>query len=288
MFRKLRQIFNSTVELQRMALEWSSLYWSWPGLKDKLPTGDGHPVLFLPGFLTNDSFTMPLRNCVEDKGYKVYGWDKGVNMGFNEETAAHLEKRLKEIFDENGGKKVTLVGHSLGGIYARELAREFPEMVRGVVTMGTPFGLMDDPATATSSGLARVYEFFNPGGIDLTAEDHIHARGLTPPPVPTTSLYSKDDGLVDWKYALNPATPLSENVEVFGSHMGMAFNPLTLAAVLDRLAQPEGSWKPFDAAPYKSLVFPANDMHGPLPENPAWKMDKDKSIFRRKPKPPAV
>jgi pimeloyl-ACP methyl ester carboxylesterase len=285
MFRKLKQIFNSTTELQRAAWEYTALQLSWPVLKSKLPHGDGHPVIIFPGFLTGDTFTAVLRNCIEEKGYKTYGWDNGLNFGFDEATAGHLKQRLKQVFDESGGRKVTLIGHSLGGIYARELAREFPNMVRGVVTMGTPFGMMDDPAAATSRRLSRLYDFFNPGGDKLKFED-IRERMLTPPAAPTTSLYSKEDGIVDWKGALNPDSSESENIEVRGSHLGMAFNPMTIAAVLDRLAQKEGDWKPFDPANYRSLVFPANDTEGPLPDNPKWRKDtKKKSMFGDKPKP---
>ncbi len=287
MFRKLTQIFNSTTELQRAAMEYATLQLTWGVLKDKLPDGDGHPVIFLPGFMTGDAFTVPLRKCIEDKGYTTYGWDHGVNMGLDDGTAEHLKKYLKEVFDENGGKKITLVGHSLGGVFARELAREYPEMVRGVITMGTPFGMMDDPAAATSEHLSLLYDFFNPGSKHLKFED-IGERFLTPPPVPTTSLYSKEDGIVDWKGALNPAGKEVENVEVHGSHLGMAFNPMTIAAILDRLAQPEGEWKPFDRSKYASFVFPANDTQGPLPDNPNWKADpkKSKPMFGgKKPKP---
>lgn len=285
MFRKLKQIFNSTTELHRAALEYTALQWSWGVLKDKLPDGDGHPVIFFPGFLTGDAYTSTMRNCIEDKGYKIYGWDNGVNMGLDDVTAEHLKKHLQDVFDENGGKKVTLIGHSLGGIYARELAREFPNMVRGVITMGTPFGMMDDPAAATSEQLSRLYDIFNPGSDKLKFED-IRERMLTPPLVPTTSLYSKEDGIVDWKGALNPAGKDVENIEVHGSHLGMAFNPMTIAAVLDRLAQGEGDWKPFDRAKYASFIFPANDTEGPLPDNPKWQKDAGKkSMFGDKPKP---
>jgi hypothetical protein len=285
MFRKLRKIFNSATEPQRAAFEYTTLQLSWPSLKHKMPEGDGHPVLFFPGFMTADNFTAPLRNCAEEKGYKTYGWDNGVNLGFDEATAQHLKKRLRQVFDENDGKKVTLVGHSLGGVYARELAREFPDMVRGVITLGTPFGMMDDPESATSKQLTRIYKFFNPQSVD-EGHDDIRERGLTPPPVPTTSLYSRDDGIVDWKGALNPAAPQTENVEVYGSHLGMTCNPMTVAAVLDRLAQKEGDWKPFDPTRYRTLVFPANDTEGPLPENPQWQDSKQsKSLFGGKPKP---
>ena len=286
MFRKLKQMFNSATEMHRAAMEFTALQLSWGLIKDKLPAGDGHPVIFYPGFMTGDAYTTTIRQCIKDKGYTVYGWDKGLNMGLDDTTAEHLRQHLKEVFDANGGQKITLIGHSLGGIYARELAREFPEMVRGVVTMGTPFGLMHDPAAATSEQLSRLYDLFNPGSDHLKADD-ARERMLTPPPVPTTSLYSKEDGIVDWKGALNPARKEAENIEVHGSHLGMAFNMMTIAAVIDRLAQDPADWKPFDRAKYASFIFPANDTEGPLPDNPHWTSDpaKSKPMFGKKPKP---
>lgn len=292
MLKRLREIFNSATELQRAALEFGALQASWPVIKQTLPKGDGHPVLFLPGFMTSDVFTAPLQSRVAERGFKVYGWENGFNMGFDEKTAEHLKKRLKEIYDENGGQKVTIVGHSLGGIFARELAREFPDMVRGVITMGTPFGKMDDPAEATSEHLNKLYEFFNPDSVHKDMED-IGARGLTPPAVPTTSLFSRDDGVVNWKHTLNPACPEAENIEVYGSHMGMTVNPLTIAAVVDRLAQKEGEWKPFDRKKYMMLLYPKGADEADIPANPGFKHDKKDSLFDKKqdkkpklPKPP--
>ena len=138
MLKRLKAAFNSATEMHRAGLEYAALATTWPLIKDSLPKGDGHPVIFFPGFLTSDIFTLPLQSRVEERGYKVYGWDNGFNLGFDEKTAQHLKKRLKDVFDANGGQKVTLVGHSLGGVYARELAREFPDMVRDVITLGTP------------------------------------------------------------------------------------------------------------------------------------------------------
>ena len=294
MLKRLRDAFNSATEMHRAAIEFGALQTTWPLIKQSLPKGDGHPVLFLPGFLTGDVFTAPLQNRVEERGYKVYGWDNGINTGFDEKTALHLKKRLKEIFDANNGQKVTLVGHSLGGIYARELAREFPEMVRAVITMGTPFGMLDDAAKATSEYLDNMYKFFNPSSVHTEVEN-IRDRGLTPPPVPTTSLFSRQDGVVDWKAALNPVCPETENIEVYGSHIGMTFNPLTIAAVIDRLAQKEGDWKPFDRSKYAMLLYPRGAAASDLPVNPGFKLDPktSPSLFDAKkdkkpkaPKPP--
>lgn len=239
-------------------------------------------MLVLPGFLSTDNgMTQFLRKCIEEKGYKVYGWDNGRNMGFDEDTAKALKKRLKEVYKKNGKKKVSLIGHSLGGVYARELAREFPEMVRGVVTMGSPFGMLDDADKGAYESVRKVYDYFNPGASPLD-EAGFEKRCLTPPPVPTTSIYSKKDGIVKWQASLNPAAPDTENVEVDGSHVGMACNPLSVTVILDRLAQPEGKWQPFDAKQYTHAAFPDAGKPCIVPANPGFKPGKGNSIFKGK------
>lgn len=284
MFKRLSDLFNSATELHRAALEAGTHHIGWHMVKDALPAGDGHPVLILPGFMTTDTFTAPLRQRIEEKGYKAFTWDNGMNTGFDETTAQHLKKRLKEVYEAGGKKKVSLVGHSLGGIYARELAREFPDMVRDVITLGTPFGKMDDPAEGSSAALARFYDAMNPNSVHK-GHDDIGARCLTPPPVPTSSLYSQGDGIINWKAAINPAVPQAENVEVYGSHLGMTANAITIAVVLDRLSQKEGDWKPFDKSKYPALFMPANAAPA-TPENPQWEQkDAKKQFFKKKPKP---
>ncbi|MEZ0259797.1 MAG: alpha/beta fold hydrolase [Alphaproteobacteria bacterium] len=286
--KKIKEVFDAACEPPRALVDFAKLKLVWPKIKDKLPDGDGHPVLFLPGFLSSDNgFTTTLRACVEEKGYKTYGWDNGRNMGFDEKTAKALKKRLKEVYKKNGKKKVTLIGHSLGGVYARELAREFPEMVRGVITLASPFGMLDDADKGARSPARKAYDMLNPGASPLD-DAGFEKRCLTPPPVPTTSIYTKGDGIVNWKAALNPVAPETENIEVDGSHIGMVFNPLALSAVLDRLSQPEGAWQPFDAKKYSHAVFPDTDPQGNVPANPDFKHDKKNSIFkgsRKKPKP---
>lgn len=280
MINRLMKLFNSASESLRSLGELGSLYaWTPWILRNTPPPADKRPVLVLPGFLTNDMLTAPLRDIIAQKGYDVHGWDGGVNLGFNPDTAAHLAARLQEVYKAAGNRKVALVGHSLGGVYARELARDYPEMVESVVTLGTPFG-MDDRNVPDM--LNRLYALLNPAGDPQELSDaDKQKRRLTPPPVPATSIYSKADGVVPWKACLNPKAPRCENIEVDSSHMGMIYHPLALAAVLDRLAQPAAAWKPFDGAAYSPLYGAANE--NDLPANPRWQAGAaSKPYFNRK------
>lgn len=248
MLRKLKDLFNSAMQPTQGALKTARHVWD--DVKAGVPAGDGHPVLFLPGLLGDDGIFLEMRRCAEEKGHKTHGWDKGTNYGFNAKTGQHLQKLLKKTFDANGGRKVTIVGHSLGGVFARELAREHPEMVRNVVTIGSPFNVTEGMNIGTARTLRKIHAFFNPDKAGAPATD-----GSEPLPMPATSLYSKADGIVNWRSSLNQAAPATENIQVEGGHAEMVFHPKTLVAVLDRLAQPEGAWKPFAPAAYEK-VFP--------------------------------
>jgi pimeloyl-ACP methyl ester carboxylesterase len=244
-------------EIFKGAAEYNRLQAAWPALAAAAPEGDGHPVLILPGFTASDGMTAPLRDALREKSYAVHAWEGGINTGLTAKKSLHLRQRLEKIFRESGGRKVTLIGHSLGGIYARELAREFPELVRGVITIGAPFGFGMRPG-AVPAVLQRLIETLS-GEVFSRRGGDLAARLLTPPPLPVTSIFSKADAIADWRACLNPEAPLAENVEVAASHLGSVWNAETFAVVLDRLAQPEGGWKPFHAA--------AADAP---PENPQW------------------
>jgi len=210
------------------------------------PRGDGHPVLVLPGFLASDASTRPLRGYLSRLGYEAHAWELGRNFGGLERMQRALRARLDEVF-EKSGRRVTVIGWSLGGIYARLLAVEAPERVRSVITLGTPFSR--DPR---ASNVSDLYEQMT--GEGPTAQE-VAARGLLPNEfdkirgdidVPTTSIFSRFDGIVDWRASLLPANARTENVEVIGaSHVGMGLNAAVLWAIADRLAQPDGSFKPF-------------------------------------------
>lgn len=278
MHKRLLQMFNASSEMTRLMADAATFASSWKQVKHTVPKGDGHPVLVLPGFLTDDNYTASLRGAIKEQGYDVHAWEGGMNTGFDERAARHLRAQLHKIYEESGGQKITLVGHSLGGIFARELAREFPEMVRAVVTLGTPAGMVGKPGSS-SPALERLYEMFNPKSEHENLD--LQVRGATPPPVPTTSIYSRNDGIVWWESCLNPAGKQAENIEVRSGHLGMVSNIAAVTALMDRLAQKEGQWKPFERAKYGEDKFPAVPANDDLPPNPGWdaKNTKSKPLF---------
>ncbi len=200
-------------------------------------------MLVLPGFGGGDQSTHFLRRYLSYHGYGRSKWALGNNLGYRTlgESEARLWQRV-ETLAATSGRKISLVGWSLGGVMARHMARDHPEWVRQVVTLCAPF--TGDP-TATS--IRRFYETVS--GEDL---DEPHSRAAwqanrAPPSVPTTSIYSTSDGVTAWQNCLEIETTTAENVEVAGSHLGMLHNVLALGVVADRLAQPETGWKPYAA-----------------------------------------
>ena len=219
----------------RAPLELGVTLATWPLLKTA-PSGDGHAVIVFPGLGAGDLTTVPLRNFLKAQGYETYGWDLGLNLGPRQGVLQKSIDRVQEIQQESG-RKVSLIGWSLGGIYAREFAKALPDQVRSVITLGTPFA--GDPK-ATNAW--RVYEFASGQKID----DHdMLAQLKIAPPVPTTSIFSRTDGVVAWPLSMQKESKRTENIEVNASHVGLGFNPLALYAVADRLSQEEGKWEKF-------------------------------------------
>ncbi len=219
----------------RAPLELGATLASWPLLKSS-PSGDGHAVIVFPGLGAGDLTTVPLRNFLAAQGYETYGWDLGLNLGPRKGVLEKSIERVQEIQQESGNK-VSLIGWSLGGIYAREFAKALPDQVRSVITLGTPFA--GDPK-ATNAW--RIYEFASGHKID---EHEMLAQLKIAPPMPTTSIFSRTDGVVAWPLSRQKESKRTENIEVNGSHVGLGFNPLALYAVADRLSQEEGKWQKF-------------------------------------------
>ena len=205
----------------------------------RAPKGDGHPVLALPGFLASDLSMAPLRRYLKELGYDTYAWNMGRNLGGVASRRGALRDLVRHIHDTTG-RKVSVVGWSLGGIYARDLALQLPDMVRSVITLGSPF-----TSDVRATNATRLYEALSGEGINDNPEIQQAIAGDLP--VPTTSIYSRSDGIVNWHTChLNPSET-AENIEVhLASHIGLGVNPAALWAVADRLAQAEGEFKQFD------------------------------------------
>jgi hypothetical protein len=216
----------------------------------RAPRGDGHPVLVLPGLLAEDASTATLRVYLRSLGYAVYGWRLGRNLGPTPAILGGMTARLEEL-QRAAGRPVSLVGWSLGGIFARELARARPALVREVITLGSPFALSDPDHSRANATYRRL------GVLHATAASLPRRERLSRPiPVPTTAIYSRLDGVVPWQACLNTPGPHRENVAVYSSHLGLGHNPAVLWVIADRLAQPEGTWQPFRAPSIARHLFP--------------------------------
>ena len=232
-------LFATLAELPRVMIEAQSLALSWGSLLRCLPKGNGHGVLVLPGFGADDSSTYLLRELLVRLGYDALPWRLGRNTG-QPELERRLLVRTRQLF-RTTESKMTLIGQSLGGVFAREVARAFPDCVRQVITLGSPLaGSGADSATPT---VRRLFELMSGNKPEATRTRTTDMR--TPPPVPVTAIYSKTDGIVSWRACLEQESHQTENVEVLGSHSGMAMNPSVIHVLADRLAQPQDSWRRF-------------------------------------------
>ncbi|SKC79419.1 alpha/beta hydrolase fold [Burkholderia sp. CF099] len=198
-----------------------------------LPLGDGHPVLVFPGLGVSGAATSDLRQRLQRLGYEVYDWEQGVNFGPNGDHDLQLEllgDHLKQIHSLHR-RSVSLVGWSFGGIYARQLAAKYPELVRQVITLATP---VDDNSDATHAGWLLNVLSSGIAPMNLESTPHLDAA----PSVPCASVYSKTDGIVAWEGCVSAESPSHRNIEVEDvSHFGMVHHPEVLRVVADLLAQ---------------------------------------------------
>jgi len=210
------------------------------------PRGDGHPVLVLPGFGAGDGSTTVLRSFLSSIGYQSHPWNLGTNRGPGmPNLLTNLAVRLDEVISAADGKKVSLVGWSLGGVYARLLAHHHSNKVRQVITLGSPITV----GSRSSASRARLL------------------AGEPLPGIPSTAVFSKTDAIVPWQIATQQPSKIAENVEVYASHVGLGFNPAVLYAAADRLANRVGDWRPFQRSGWKRLVYGAAELEtdGPSP-----------------------
>jgi hypothetical protein len=246
------QRFRPFLEL-RATLEVATLMAGLP-LLAKAPKGDGHPVLLLPGFGATDSSMEALRLFLKSRNYKVEAWGMGRNTGFHRKFSNVLEQKVRYLHHRHG-ERVSLVGWSLGGVFAFYAGHVAPECVRSVISLGSPLRI--DPDQRPPAGVSVMYRVLaHPMGPIAHAARSRSKAMRAPPPVPSTCIFSEQDGVVPPEQATLPGNPADhENVRVPGGHLGLGFNSLVMWIIADRLAQPEGQWRPFEPSGAMANLF---------------------------------
>jgi pimeloyl-ACP methyl ester carboxylesterase len=233
----------------RGVLELNASFLMSPALM-RAPRGDGHAVLTLPGFLASGLSMMPMRRYLDRLGYRSHDWSFGRNFGGVYSMRDRLRRRLADLHRASG-RRVSLVGWSLGGIYARDLALHMPEAVRYVITIASPFA-----GDVTATNATRLYELLSRERVMAAPPDDIDALSGDLP-VPTSALYTRGDGVVNWRTCLARPAPQAENIEILlASHLGIGVNPAALWAIADRLSQAEGAFAPFDRGGPFAFAYP--------------------------------
>lgn len=246
-FPRSRFLYTA-LEAVRLPIEVVTTQWSGL-LLDQCPSGDGHPVMVLPPFMASDQITSSLRGRIERWGYEVCGWDLGVNAQTrNSDSMAEALSQRKLVSERlaqsvaqlahEKGQPVSLIGWSLGGLHALEVALAVPKSVRQIITLGSPLG--DPRATA-------IYALMNANGTQASTDSDVEKwlQGLDAPlhDVPFTCVYSATDGIVDPSIAAISAGPQRQNIRVNSTHLGMAFNARVFYVLANRLNADINDWQ---------------------------------------------
>lgn len=219
-----------------------------PHIKTITPRRTNATVVVLPGFMMGDRATEKLRRFLRDKGYSVHGWGLGKNLGISRRKCDDLKARLLDITNKEGNAKVILIGYSLGGLYAREFARQYPALIEQVITIASPFAT-DGATGLPTAPLRRLTEIYE-GRIKNIDDSALAARSRSPLPVPSTAIYSRQDLIIATNDARGDEADRAENVEVAASHLGMLYSPDVYLVIADRLAQNTENWRPFKWSDY--------------------------------------
>lgn len=196
------------------------------------PTGDGHAVVLFPGLGADHSYMAPLAKHCERLGYTTHHWGRGRNIGPSGSPTSWLRQLAADVDElvRHHRERVTLIGWSLGGLYAREVAKALSARIRQVITLGTPSANLSD-----STNVGWLYELLSGASDEVSRSLAMTLRTL--PPVPTTSIYSRSDGIVAWQACRVTPGPQAENVEVESSHLGLVWHPEVLRVVAERLGR---------------------------------------------------
>jgi pimeloyl-ACP methyl ester carboxylesterase len=229
----------------RAVLEMAALPYFLP-LLQATPRGDGHTVLLVPGFTATDGTMVGLRMFLRSRGYNIVHWGFGQNTGFKLKFSQALEQKVRYLHHRHK-QKISLVGWSLGGVYSYFTAHNAPECVRTVISLGSPLHNNGGEVKVPMLVQALYRYFAHPMG-PVAHLANVRAKVLkSPPPMPSSCLYSDTDGVVTPQSARIETTGGEhENIWVPGSHCGLGFNAAVMWILADRLSQPEGDWKPFN------------------------------------------
>jgi pimeloyl-ACP methyl ester carboxylesterase len=222
------------LEPMRAVFEYASMH-----LMDtaSFPPGDGHPVVIFPGLVSDHNSTAPLKEFCRKLGYTAYDWGQGINTGPQGDLDAWIDKLAGQVRELTSAhrQRMSLIGWSLGGICAREVAKKLQGRMRHVITLGTPFG-----GTAERNDLAWIYGSLGAQQPEITKD--LMARLSSAPDVPTVSIYSRSGGVVNWQACLHDETQgQTEDIEVDSSHLGLGWNPQALSIIADRLGNRKNS-----------------------------------------------
>lgn len=239
----------------RAASEFGAFAATAPAMAALLPRArDNRPVLVLPGFMAGDASTKPLRAVLSGLGYETHGWGLGRNLGPTAGIVDGLLDLIARLDREKG--PIDLIGWSLGGLFAREMARIAPQTARQVITLGSPFQTTGPEQSNARAAFAALRSRHT----DDLMVPRMPSWAREPMTVPTTSIYTRTDGVVSWHQCLNRDLPQTENVEVYGSHCGLGHNPAAIYVVANRLAQRTNEWKPFRAPRALRGLYPHGDV----------------------------
>ena len=212
-------------------------------------SGHGRPVLVLPGLLADDRSTRPLRRLLNTAGYAAYGWKLGTNVGPTRRITSGIDAVLDDITGVHS-EPVSVIGWSLGGMLGHDLAGRHPGVVDRLITLASPLYIVD----RSQSRASLFYDEYAPADLAENAMDTWWVPSVLS--VPATSIFSKTDGVVRWETCVHPSGPLTENIEVYGSHCGLGFHPAAAYAILDRLAVPTDPWPKFVPPAWLAIHFP--------------------------------
>ena len=219
--------FLAAIRESLSGLELTRLVRAFPELAAQ-PKGQGQPVLVLPGLGASDTSTIPLRRYLTWLGYDPRGWNLGRNTGNVREMLPQVADQVRQL-KEQAGNPIDIIGWSLGGVIAREVARDYPDMVRQIVTMGSP--VVGGPKYTSFR------RFYERQGMDLEEiEARIAAREARPITVPVTSIYSKRDGIVGWQASIDKLNAQVEHIEVRATHLGLGISPEVFMIIAGKLA----------------------------------------------------